>query len=89
MLFLLLLFASFNNLFNFFFFFFTYAEPNAHKPKIITHRFNEHGRPEIHGIIREDETEVTLQNPLLATDDDNLGGACKCLQGLHNLFKCL
>lgn len=53
------------------------SEPNANKPKITAHRLNEHGRPEIHGIIREDETEVTLQNPLTATDDDTLGGACE------------
>jgi hypothetical protein len=37
--------------------------------------YNEHGRAEIHGIIREDEKEVTLQHPLRATDSDEVGGA--------------
>lgn len=51
------------------------SEPNAHQPQIVAQLYNEHGRAEIHGIIREDETEVTLQHPLVANDSDDLGGA--------------
>lgn len=58
------------------------SEPNVHRPEIQSEIVNEHGRPEIHGIIREDETVVTLQHPLKATDKDTVGGAgyiCKFL----------
>ncbi|XP_076451662.1 calsyntenin-1-like [Babylonia areolata] len=51
------------------------SEPNAHKPQIVAHLYNDYGRPEFHGIVREDETEVTLQHPLTATDNDDVGGA--------------
>ncbi|KAK7094297.1 calsyntenin-1-like [Littorina saxatilis] len=51
------------------------SEPNAHRPHITGQQLNSNGRPVIHGIIREDETEVTLQHPLVATDSDDVGGA--------------
>ncbi|KAK7486162.1 hypothetical protein BaRGS_00022628 [Batillaria attramentaria] len=58
------------------------SEPNMYRPEIQSQIINEHGRAEIHGIISEDETLVTLQHPLVATDKDDVGGAgyiCKFL----------
>lgn len=53
-----------------------FTEPNAYPPQIISPIQSRSGRPEIHGIIGEDQTIVKLQHPLLATDADKIGGAC-------------
>ncbi|KAL5015471.1 hypothetical protein ScPMuIL_009741 [Solemya velum] len=46
--------------------------PNLHDPVISSKYVNERGVPVIHGTIREDETTVTLNPELKATDADEL-----------------
>ena len=56
---------------------FYFSEPNAHEPKIISKYTSGRGLPVFHGNITEDGTEVVLDQPLKATDDDTVGGASK------------
>lgn len=62
-----------------------FSEPNEYGPEIQSQFHDERGRAEIHGVIQEDESVVTLQESLIATDNDTVGGAGKSAM-THFLF---
>lgn len=67
--------------FNFGFFHNTFiifiSEPNIHDPVIVSRIKNKRGVPVFRGTILENESSVQLDQPLQATDADEMGGASK------------
>ncbi|CAG2212955.1 CLSTN1 [Mytilus edulis] len=60
------------------------SEPNIHDPVIVSRMKNKRGVPVFHGTILENESSVQLDQPLQATDADEMGGA-KIICGYRTL----
>lgn len=63
-------------------------EPNLHDPVIVSSKKNKRGVPVLRGTILENEDTVKLNQPLQATDADEMGGARKymCISRQVNIW---